>query len=121
MTHAAAGLTLVLAVPAAAQPVDNLQRGDALVQAIGWRLSHANSRFCPRAAAGIGLLLGDGQTYQDPAAARVASSLSGDIAVAGMGRQGTSARAGLDAKMVVMAVAGKPIGPPPRQGNWDRS
>jgi len=34
-------LALVFAVPAIAQPADNLQREDALVQSIGWRLSHA--------------------------------------------------------------------------------
>lgn len=115
-----AGLLLICAAPTTAQPIDDLQRADALVQSIGWRLSHANARFCPRAAPGIGLLLGDVQTYQDPAAARLAYGLSGDIAVAAVAAEGPAARAGLDANMMLMAVAGGPIGPPPRPGSWDR-
>jgi len=115
-----AALALLLAVPVLAQPVDDLQREDALVQTIGWRLSHANARFCPRAAPSIGLLLGDAQTYQDPAAARAVYGLSGDIAVAAVAADGPAVRAGLDTNMVITAVAGTPVGPAPRQGSWDR-
>ena len=56
--RAASGLALVfalalaLAAPAAAQPVNDLQREDGLVQSIGWRLSHANARFLPPRRAG---------------------------------------------------------------------
>lgn len=118
------GLALALAAMAAAsasaQPVDDLQRADALVQSIGWRLSHANARFCPRAAPGIGLLLGDAQTYQDPAAARAAYGLAGDIAVAAVAADSPAARAGLDANMTIVAVAGEAVGPPPHPGRWDR-
>lgn len=113
-------MAMALAAPAAGQPIDDLQRADALVQSIGWRLSHANSRFCQRAAPGIGLLLGDAQTYQDPALAREVYGLSGDIAVAAVAADGPAARAGLDANAVVTAVADLPIGPPPRRGSWDR-
>ena len=113
-------LALAFAGPAAAQPVDDLQREDALVQSIGWRLSHANARFCPRAAPGIGLLLGDLQTFQDPAAARAAYGLSSDIAVAAVAADGPAARGGLDTNQLITAVAGTPIGPAPRRGSWDR-
>ncbi len=121
-----AGLALALALTAPiatlawGQPVDDLQREDALIQTIGWRLSHANARFCPRTAPGIGLLLGDAQTYQDPAAARAAYGLSGDIAVAAVSADGPAARAGLETNRVITAVAGTPVGPAPRQGSWDR-
>ncbi|MFM9936484.1 MAG: hypothetical protein ACKVOL_09840 [Novosphingobium sp.] len=108
------------ATSASAQPVDDLQRADALVQSIGWRLSHANARFCPRAAPGIGLLLGDAQTYHDPAAARAAYGLAGDIAVAAVAVDSPAARAGLDANMAIIAVAGEAVGLPARQGSWDR-
>ena len=124
--RACAALALALAsagpvsAPVSAQPVDDLQQGDALVQSIGWRLSHANARFCPRAAPGIGLLLGDAQTYQDPAAAREAYGLPGDIAVAAVAADGPAAQAGFAANMAITAVAGEPVGPAPRQGSWDR-
>ena len=108
------------AVPAAAQPVDDLQRADAFIQTIGWRLSHANARYCPRAAPGIGLLLGDAQTYNDPVAAREAYALTGDIAVAAVAADAPAARAGLDANRTITAMAGTPVGPSPRKGRWDR-
>lgn len=97
-----------------------MQSADALVQTIGWRLSHANAPFCPRAAPGIGMLLADMQTYQDPAAARAAYGLASDIAVAAVAADGPAAAAGLDTNIPVIAVAGMPIGPAPRQGSWDR-
>ncbi len=90
------------------------------MQSIGWRLSHANARFCPRAAPGIGLLLGDAQTYQDPAAARETYGLPGDIAVAAVAADGPAAQAGFAANMAITAVAGERVGPAPRQGSWDR-
>jgi hypothetical protein len=113
-------LALLAAVPARAQPVDELQQADALVQTIGWRLSHANAAYCPHGAPGIGLLLGDVQTFADPAVAREAYGLSGDVAVAAVAAGGPAETAGLAANTVVTAVAGTPIGPAPRRGSWDR-
>lgn len=111
---------LALAAPSAAQPVDDLQQDDAQVQTIGWRLSHANARFCARGAPGIGLLLGDAQTFADPEVARAAYGLSGDIAVAAVAAGSPAEAAGLSANTVVTAVDGVPIGPTPRKGSWDR-
>jgi hypothetical protein len=121
----AVSLMLALAAPvlvatAQSQPADDLQRDDALVQTIGWRLSHANAPYCQRAAAGIGLLLGDVQTFRDPAAARAAYALAGDIAVAAVAADGPAARAGLETNTAIVAVAGTLVGPAPRQGSWDR-
>lgn len=113
-------LALSVAVPAAAQPADDLQAADERVQTIGWRLSQANAQQCPRGAPGIGLLLGDMQTFNDPAAARAAYGLSGDIAVAAVAADSPAAAAGLAANMVITAVAGEAIGLPPRRGSWDR-
>lgn len=113
-------LALVAAVPARAQPVDELQQADALVQTIGWRLSHANAAYCPRGVPGIGLLLGDVQTFADPALTRTVYGLSGDIAVAAVAAGSPAEAAGLAANAGVTAVAGTPVGPAPRQGSWDR-
>jgi hypothetical protein len=113
-------LALVLAAPVSAQPVDDLQAADALVQTIGWRLSHANARLCPRGAPGIGLLLGDALTFKDPAAARAAYGLAGDVAVAAVADRSPAAEAGLTANMVVTAVGDMPVGPAPRPGSWNR-
>lgn len=117
---AALALALALAPPVSAQPVDDLQAADALVQTIGWRLSHANARFCPRGAPAIGLLLGDALTFEDPAAARAAYGLTGDVAVAAVAEASPAAEAGLTANMVVTAVGDMPVGPAPRRGSWDR-
>ncbi|KPF87853.1 PDZ domain-containing protein [Novosphingobium sp. AAP93] len=106
--------------PASAQPVDDLQQDDAQVQTIGWRLSHANAGFCARAAPGIGLLLGDAQTFADPELARAAYGLSGDIAVAAVAAGSPAEAAGLAVNAVVTAVDGVPVGPAPRKGSWDR-
>ncbi|WP_421850945.1 M48 family metalloprotease [Novosphingobium sp.] len=113
-------LALITAAPARAQPVDELQQADALIQTIGWKLSHANAAYCPRGAPGIGLLLGDAQTFANPALARTAYGLSGDIAVAAVAAGSPAEAAGLTANTGVTAVAGSPIGPAPRQGSWDR-
>lgn len=117
---AALAVALAFAAPSAAQPVDDLQAADERVQTIGWRLSHANARQCLRGAPGIGLLLGDMQTFSDPAAARAAYGLPGDIAVAAVAADGPAAAAGLAANMAITAVAGEAIGPPPPIGKWDR-
>lgn len=116
----ALALTLSAALPAWAQPVDDLQQDDALVQTIGWRLSHANAAYCPRGAPGIGLLLGDVQTFSDPAGTRAYYGLSGDIAVAAVAAGSPAEAAGLAVNTVVTSVVGTPIGPAPRQGSWDR-
>lgn len=112
-----------LAGPAAAQPVDELQRDDALVQSLGWQLSHANAGFCARGAPGIGLLLADAQTFDDPALARQTYGLSGDIAVAAVAADGPAARAGLVANATVTAIEGTvitDIPPPPPDDSWAR-
>ncbi|WP_295529686.1 M48 family metalloprotease [Novosphingobium sp. Chol11] len=112
-----------LALPAAAQPIDQLQRDDEAVQSLGWRLSHGNAAFCARAAPGIGLLLADAQTFDDPARARQAYGLSGDIAVAAVAADGPAARAGLAANATVGAIEGAPVKslmPPPRNDSWAR-
>lgn len=113
-------LCLAAALPAQAQPADDLQQDDALVQTIGWRLSRANAALCPRAAPGIGLLLGDVQTYADPAQARAVYGLSGDVAVAAIAAESPAEAAGLAANASITAIDGTPVGPAPPRGSWDR-
>ncbi|MCW1382116.1 hypothetical protein OLX02_04720 [Novosphingobium sp. KCTC 2891] len=119
---ALAGAASLLAAPVSAQPLDALQQADAAVQSVGWKLARANARFCTRTAPGIGLLLQDARTFDDPAAARTLYGLKGDIAVGAVARDGTAAKAGLDANDTVIAVAGRPVSAVavPAQGSWDR-
>ncbi|WP_225207476.1 PDZ domain-containing protein [Novosphingobium huizhouense] len=113
---------LLAAAPACARPLDDLQQADAVVQTVGWRLSHANARYCTRAAPAIGLILQDAQTFEDPAGARAAYGLAGDIAVAAVAEGGPAAQAGLEANDTVLAIAGAPVAAPPptRKDRWAR-
>lgn len=92
---------------AMARPLDGLQYADAVVQSVGWKLAHANARFCTRSAPAIGLILQDAQTFEDPQAARAAYGLSGDIAIGAVAADGPAARAGLEANDTISAIAGQ--------------
>ena len=112
-----------LVIAASAQPIDQLQQDDALVQSLGWRLSRANAQLCARAAPGIGLLLADTKTFSDPALARQTYGLSGDIAVAAIAADGPAARAGINANATVTAIEGAPVSdlaPPRGDDSWAR-
>lgn len=111
----------LLTFPASAQPVDALQTADAAVQSVGWALARANAPWCARSAPAVGLLLLDTQTYTDPAAARDAYGLSGDIAIAAVAEGGPADRAGIHANATVEELAGRPVGDwaGSRRG-WDR-
>lgn len=104
-----AALFLVGATPAAAAGPDlaTVQRLDARVQSIGWRLAAGNARFCPDARLGIGLQLHDVYNYADPPAVRRALGLASDIAVAAVADSGPAARAGLAVNDALGEVAGQ--------------
>ncbi len=111
----------VTAAPAHARPLDDLQQADAEVQSVGWKLAHANARFCARSAPAIGLLLQDAYTFEDPAAARAAYGLTGDIAIGAVATDGPAARAGLQVNDTVIAIEGLDVGPPlPGKDRWTR-
>lgn len=80
-----AGALLALAAPVLATPKSDpfraLQYRDQRLFAVGWRLVTGNAPFCDRTAPAIGMLLHDLQSYPDPAAARLAYGVTGDIAV----------------------------------------
>ncbi len=134
LTDALFGLLLIAgqiagmaAGPAMAQPVDDLERDDALVQGIAWRLQTANAAQCTRAGArtghGTGIMLQDVATYADPALARRFYGLTGDIFVGALADAGPAARAGLAVNSTVAAIDGHPVGtmpPPPASSRFDR-
>ncbi|NMN05629.1 MULTISPECIES: hypothetical protein [unclassified Novosphingobium] len=132
----AAPLALALALPALSlappparaqaaatlQPIDEVQRDDIIVQTIGWNLAHANARFCARVAPGIGVMLQDARTFDDPALARQVYGLSGDIGVGALAADGPAHAAGLPLNATITAVGSLAVAslPVPRQGKWDR-
>lgn len=108
--------------PAPLQPADEIQKDDQLVQSIGWKLARANARFCARAGPGVGIMLQDARTFDDPALARAVYGLSGDIGIAAIAADGPAAATGLPLNATVLAVDGLAITslPEPRPGHWDR-
>lgn len=110
-----------VSAPAMAQPADALQAADAAVQSVGWTLARANAPWCERRGPAIGLLLLDTRTYTDPAAARAAYRLAGDIAVAAVASGGPADRAGLRANATVAQVGGRPVEAiAGTRSGWDR-
>lgn len=124
----AAVLLLVLAaLPARAETTEReallaLQRLDARVQSIGWRLAQGNARFCRTRALGVGLQLHDVYNYDDPAGVRRSLGLASDIAVAAVAAGGPAERAGVRANDALGEVAGQPVGrlPRARPGDYAR-
>lgn len=110
------------AAPPHLQPADEIQRGDLIVQSLGWRLARANAGYCARVAPGIGVMIQDARTFADPAAARAVYGLTGDIGVGAMAQDGPAARAGLPLNATLRAVDDFAVDslPVPRPGRWDR-
>jgi hypothetical protein len=108
--------------PAPLQPADEIQKDDQLVQSIGWKLARANARFCARAGPGVGIMLQDARTFDDPALARAVYGLSGDIGSAAIAADGPAAATGLPLNATLTAIDGLAITslPEPRPGHWDR-
>jgi len=113
---ALAAAALAYAAPAVAAPETSLreqlaalQALDARIQTAGWRLARGNARFCHAVAPGIGLQLFDAAGFADPAAARAALGLAGDIAVEAVAAGGPAERAGLQSGLALSAVAGTEV------------
>ena len=128
MIRTAAALALLLAPPgpALARTPDEtaaalaaLQRDDARLLAIGWRLATGNARFCADARPSIGLLLQDMAGYADPAAMRAAAGIEGDIAVQAVAPGSPAAVAGLRANRPVVAVDGAALASLPAEDRSD--
>lgn len=97
------------APPDPATALGALQRDDARLQAIGWRLATANARFCAGARPAVGLLLQDAMNYDDPDAIRAALGFSGDIAVEAVAPASPAAQAGLVPNDEILAIDGAPM------------
>ncbi|MDZ4308648.1 hypothetical protein [Allopontixanthobacter sp.] len=99
-----------------------LQMRDERVQSIGWNLVTGNAPFCAETRPAAGLLLQDVAAFGDPAAARAAMGLSGDIAVQARATGSPADRAGLPVFAEVLSVDGQSMHslPPAGPENWQR-
>lgn len=99
-----------------------LQRDDARLQSIGWRLATGNARFCPDAAPAIGLLLQDMANYRSPERMRRAAGIEGDVAVQALAAGSPAAAAGLAPNDAILAIDGAAMAalPPAKPGDWRR-
>ena len=112
----------LLAAPAAAQPANDLQRADGVVQTAGWRLATANAPSCTNVRPAVGLLLQDAGNYDDPALARRVLGLTHDIAVQAAAQGSPAEAAGLLANQPLLALEGRDLAALPqiRPGDWRR-
>ncbi len=126
---ALAGVIALVAapVPTSASTDDSaryraLQALDTRLHQAGWRLATGNAPFCRDTVPATGLLLHDASAYPDPAAARKALGLTGDIAVQAVADGSPAARAGLaaDATLVTIAGADAAMGIAPGDPRWQR-
>jgi beta-barrel assembly-enhancing protease len=101
---------LLLATPATAQPVDDLERDDSLALSVAWQLEAGNARYCPHAPPATGIQLEDTAVYSDPALARRTYGLTGDISIGALAETGPAA--GLAVNQTVTAIDGQPLALP---------
>ncbi len=118
-------LAVALAAPLAATGGDeyrNLQRLDARLHAVGWQLATGNARFCRETVPATGALLQDAAAYPDPAAARAALGLTGDIAIQAVVAGSPADLAGLRAGATLTAIEGEDpaLRFPPSEPAWHR-
>lgn len=115
----------LLTAPATAARADDsyrtLQALDTRLHEAGWRLATGNAAFCPEVVPATGLLLNDAAAYPDPAAARAAFDLTGDIGVQAIAPESPAARAGLATGATVTAIGGgDPSARPVTDPRWQR-
>lgn len=114
---------VVLASPAhaAGEGYRALQALDARLHEAGWRLTTGNAPFCGDTVSATGLLLHDAAAYPDPAEARAALGLTGDIAVQAVASGSPAAQAGLVADATITAIgASDPALQPITEPRWQR-
>lgn len=95
--------------PAAPNAYTTMVASDGRIQFIGWRLALANAPYCTDTRLGIGLLLQDAASWQDPVAARAALGLRRDIAVGAAATGSPAWRAGLTPGMAILQLDGEPL------------
>ena len=123
----AGALSLASAWPVLAQDEGRdahlaLQQRDGRLFEAGWRLVTGNAAFCRRTVPAIGLLLHDARTYPDPAAARRALALTGDIAAQWVAAGSPADAAGLRAGATLTRLEGRELASahPPSHPAWQR-
>lgn len=116
-----------VSAPAAAQDttrnaLEMLQRDDARLQTLGWKLATGNAPFCERAAPAIGLLLQDMAGYSRPDALREAAGIQGDIAVQAVAAHSPAWMAGLTPNSEVLAIGSFAMSAlaPAERNDWRR-
>jgi hypothetical protein len=86
------------------------QAHEARLLSIGWRLARANAALCRRSPPAIGLMLAHLRQFKDPARARAALGIDGDVIVEAVAAGSPAQAAGLRAGMQVLAIGGQPAG-----------
>lgn len=84
-----------------------LQRDDARLQNVGWRLIRANAAFCTGARPSTGFLVQDARDYSNPAALRAALGLQGNLFVGAVPETSPAFAAGLRVGQEIIAINGK--------------
>ena len=109
-------------VSAIARALTALQRDDAKLQDVGWRLATANARFCPDTIPAVGIVLADVSAFTNPGEVRIAARLTGDIATASVARGSPAALAGVQPGQEVLAIDGLAMTglPPSPAGDYHR-
>ncbi|MCL4672804.1 MAG: hypothetical protein KJZ64_07675 [Sphingomonadaceae bacterium] len=103
-------------------PYLELQRRDQILFEAGWRLATGNALFCDRSAPSIGALLSDALTYPEPAAARAALGLRGDIVVQAVAKGSPAAHRHLPVGAALTVLDDRDIAAafPPTEPRWQR-
>jgi Zn-dependent protease with chaperone function len=89
--------------------IPSWQAHESRLLSLGWRLARANAPLCLSRQRAIGLMLADVRRYKDPARARAAMGIGGDVAIAAVAAGSPAEAAGLRAGMEVLAIDGQPV------------
>ena len=92
---------------ASAMPI--WQAHESRLLSLGWRLARANAPLCLSRQRAIGLSLAHVRRYDDPARARVALGIGGDLAIAAIAAGSPAEAAGLRAGEELLAIGGEPV------------
>ncbi|WP_432201498.1 hypothetical protein ACRAQ7_04795 [Erythrobacter sp. W53] len=125
-TLALALIVSAWAVPAASHAQESsiraLQKLDAQLFSVGWKLVTGNAPYCKNAAPAIGLMLHDAHSYGEPEKVREELGLTGDIGVQAVAPWSPAAQAGvpIDATITHLDAATVTATFPPSDPLWQR-
>lgn len=96
-----------------ADTLSGLRDGDARLNAIFWRLSSANARYCDPVVHATGIVLHARSAYLGPwrDAAQRFFGFEGEVAVEAIDPDSPASGAGIQADDTLIAIAGHPLGP----------